>query len=282
MYELEYRVYWPDGSQHWILDRGQIIYDKQGQPDRRIGISIDITAHRKAEEQLKETVRLRDNFLSIASHELQTPVTSMKVQAELFERRLRDEGNQAYAEQAGMISSRVDELSSLTGKLLDFTRMQKGQLQLEKEWFDISTLIEETVDALRDVTSHDIEIQGDSSYSVYADSFRIGQVLINLLRNAFKYSQDINKVIVRYRRVGQKLIVSVVDFGVGVSKEDQQKIFQRFYKGRDKKKATYPGFGVGLYISQQIIERHGGGIWVEDNEEGGSVFSFTLPLADSS
>ncbi len=281
LYEVEYRVVWPDGSLHWILDRGQIIFDENGVQDRRIGVSIDITQSKQVEQQLKETLRLRDNFLSIASHELQTPVTSMKVQAELFERQLSEAGDQAYAEQARKISERVDELSRLTGELLDISRIEEGKLQLEKELFPISGLIEDSANTFRHVSHHDIEIRGSGTQYVYADRFRIGQVLMNLLENAIKYSPDENKIIIRYRVDAGKVVVSVTDFGIGVSREDQQKVFQRFFKGKDKIKETYPGFGVGLYISLKIVERHGGGIWVEDNKGKGSVFSFSLPLADA-
>lgn len=231
-------------------------------------------------EQLKEAVKLRDTFFSIASHELQTPVTSMKIRSELFERQLQDADDPRYIEQVGKINSQIKHLSKLTSKLLDVSRIQRGKLTLEKEFFSLDELIEETQEALNHVSQHDIEVQGKTETKICVDRNRIGQVLTNLIGNAIKYSPHAGRVIVRYGQKNSEVKVSIVDFGIGISEEDQQRIFERFFKGGEGDKDTYPGFGIGLYISSQIIERHGGEIWMEDNPEGGLIFSFSLPVSD--
>jgi PAS domain S-box-containing protein len=279
-YEVEYRVCWPDGSLHWLMARGRLLRDPQGRPYRRIGITMDITPHKEAEQKLKEAISLRDDFLAIASHELQTPLTSIKMKVELFERKLMQMNNHVLAEQARNISSDVDRLSSLTSSLLDVSQLQKEGLSLDMNNFSLGKLIEEKVEILQSISHHVIEVHGQAELEVYADRFRIGQVLTNIIENAIKYSPDANRIVVRYEEAAGKVIVSVVDFGIGVPKEDQQRIFERFFKGSSDSKNTYPGFGIGLYVSRQIVERHGGGIWVEDNPGGGSVFSFSLPASE--
>ncbi len=276
-YAIEYRVYWPDNSKHWILARGQVLRDENDEPYRFIGITIDITESKEAEEKLKEAVRIRDEFLAIASHELQTPVTSVRTQSELLELQLKRDGEQEYAGQAAKINKGINQLSKFIANLLDFSRMQEGKLQLEKGDFSLNEVIKERVEAIQPITDHDIVVESENDISVYGDEFRIGQVITNLLNNAIKYSPEPEKIIVRAEEEQNKVTVSVVDFGVGVSEHERETIFQRFYKGDKPLKTTYPGFGIGLFISSQIVEQHGGDIWVEDNNGKGSEFKFTIP-----
>lgn len=279
IYNAEYRVIWPDDSVHWLTGRGQCLYDEDDQPYRFIGVTVDITQHKLSQEDLKEAVSLRDNFLSIASHELKTPVTSMKTRAQLVERQLRDEGYRDYADQLQKINNDIDQLTILTGNLLDISQLRKEGLAMEKHTFPLSDLIEEIVEMLQPVSHHTIETDGLMDCAPYADRNRIGQVLTNLLENAIKYSPEADKVVVRCHHEEDEVIISVVDCGIGISDKEKQSIFKRFYKGGGKNKNTFPGFGIGLFISTQIIEHHGGDIWVEDNGEQGSIFSFSLPMA---
>lgn len=279
--EVEYRVHWPDGSEHWLLSRGKVLNDTVEQMRKMVGITIDITNRKEIEAQLKRAVRIRDDFLSVAAHELQTPVTSIKARAELFERKLRDAGHTHWAEHAGKIHERIQQLSRLTGRLLDISRISEGKFSLQHSVFPLKELIEETVEALEQISTHHIELQVYSAAQVHADRYRIGQVMTNLLENAIKYSPQADRILVRIEEVTgeQQVAVSVVDFGIGVREDEKRRIFERFYKGSGGGRETYPGFGIGLFISAQIIELHGGGISVKDNNGRGTVFTFKLPVA---
>lgn len=281
-YNIEYRVNRSDNSTHWIQARGQVITDDDDRPYRFIGITLDITDSKEAEEKLKQAVEIRNEFLSIASHELQTPITSVKTLTELLELQLKEDGEEAYADQVSNINNSITQLSKLTSKLLDFSRLQEGKLQLEKNDINLSEVIQEKVNAIQPTTDHEIEVEIEAGDEIIlpADDLRIGQVLSNLLNNAIKYSPEDEKIIVRATEEEDRVTVSVVDFGVGVSEHERETIFQRFYKGSDPIKNTYPGFGIGLFVSSQIVEQHGGEIWVEDNNGNGSEFKFTLPKYD--
>lgn len=279
LYEVEYRVIWPDDSLHWLLVRGYSIVDEEGAPERRIGIIIDITHHKETEQRLKEAVRARDDFLSVASHELQTPITSIKTRAQLLQMRLENNGEKGYSAEAAKITEQIEQLSRLSDNLLDISRIREGKLKLEKEIFAMGDLVDETIDNFKDLSHHSIVVNGSAEQKVYADKYRIGQVLTNLLSNAIKYSREADKIIIDVWQEGEDVFVSVTDFGIGISESDQEKIFNRFYRGSDDIKNTYPGMGIGLYISAEIIERHNGAIKVESNKDQGAVFTFALSAA---
>lgn len=279
-FKVEYRVQHSDGSLRWILARGQTLTDSDGQPYRFIGITLDITESKEAEKKLKEAVRIRDDFLAIASHELQTPITSVRTLSELLELKLKKDGEQEYAGQAAKINKGINQLSKFIANLLDFSRIQEGKLQLEKSDLILNDLIKDTVESIQPISDHDVIIEAVDNISVHVDEFRIGQVITNLVNNAIKYSPESEKIIVRAKEKEDQVIVSVVDFGIGVSEHERETIFQRFYKGNQPHKKTYPGFGIGLFISSQIVQQHGGDIWVEDNNGKGSEFKFSLPKND--
>jgi len=155
---------------------------------------------------------------------------------------------------------------------------------LNKERFDLDTLVERTVNAMQASTpQHTIVKEGRLQQRVVADASRIEQVLINLLTNAAKYSPDGKKVIVHVSERTGEAIVSVQDFGMGIAKKDHNTIFERFYRGTGmndfEKSEKTKGFGLGLYISAEIIRKHDGKIWVESVPDKGSTFYFTLPLS---
>jgi signal transduction histidine kinase len=157
--------------------------------------------------------------------------------------------------------------------------MQTGQLDYREERFDLDTQVQEIVETVQETTqTHHLLLEGQTQAEVFGDRDHIGQVLINLLNNAIKYSPQADKVLVRVAISQNNALVSVQDFGIGIAKEHQHKIFERFYHVTDHEEKTYPGLGIGLYISCEIIKRHGGQIWVESKKGEGASFYFTLPL----
>src|SRR5699024_3518786 len=156
------------------------------------------------------------------------------------------------------------------------------KLDLQPGIFPLGELVAETVEALDHISAHRIELHEHCSAQVRADRYRIGQVLTNLLENAIKYSPQTERIEVHIveQAGGRQVAVSVVDSGIGVREAEKRRVFDRFYKGSGEGRETYPGFGIGLFISAQIIKRHGGSISVEDNNGQRSVFTFTLSTAD--
>ena len=177
------------------------------------------------------------------------------------------------------INKQTDRLTSLINDLLNTSKIQAGKLLLEKKAFNLSELVAKTVVDFQYVTeTHQIIKEGEMKEQVFGDQSRIEQVLANLITNAVKYSPKADKVIVRVRTDKKNAIVSVQDFGFGIEKRDQAKVFERFYRTNDKEEMSVAGFGLGLYISAEIIKGHHGKIWVESAKGKGSTFYFTLPL----
>lgn len=157
--------------------------------------------------------------------------------------------------------------------------MQSGTLAFREASFDLDELVQETVENVQATsTSHHLCVQGASHAQVYGDRDRLGQVLINLVTNAIKYSSQANRVIVRLSSDREQAEVAVQDFGIGIAGAHHERIFERFYQVTDPQEKTYPGLGIGLYVARTIVERHGGCLWLESAKGTGSTFHCTLPL----
>ncbi len=250
-------------------------YDKTIVDDGRDEISTLIAVFNNLLQQVKENQQRKDEFISIVSHELKTPLTSVKGYLELMDTMEDRQPNKQFV-QKGL--QNVRKLETLIRDLLDVSKIQSGQLQLNMKEFTIDDLLEETIDAIQMVSAtHQIIWENHlNDEIVTADRHRIEQVLTNLLSNAIKYSPGEKRVFVYSKKTDSEIIVKVKDFGIGVPKEEQINIFERFYRSKDMS-VTILGFGLGLYICKDIITRHNGKIWVE-SEESGSAFYFTLPL----
>ena len=232
----------------------------------------DITDRKKMEKQKEE-------FISIASHELKTPVTSLKAYAQILEDSFKKAKDRRSAELLEKMNNQVDRLTTLITDLLDFTRIQGEKLQLRAENYNLNELISEVVEEMQRTTRiHKIVTKLDKSLQMSGDRYRTGQVLTNLLSNAIKYSPHAKKIIVS-SKIDQNLItVCVQDFGIGIKKDLLNKVFERFFRVSESKLNTFPGLGLGLYIAAEIIKRQGGTINVESTDGKGSTFCFSLPI----
>ncbi|MFD2287024.1 PAS domain-containing protein [Pedobacter petrophilus] len=244
----------------------------EGQFKDQILLAIeDITEKREIE-------RRKDDFLSIASHELKTPLTTIKGYVQAMERMIPENAGERFANMLGKTSQYLDRLDNLIAELLDVSRIQTGNIELHKMPFDFDKMVKETVDIIQSASgNHQIQITGNSEILVSADESHIIQVLNNLLSNAIKYAPKADKVRVHISKVSEFVKVSVTDKGMGISAEDQKKIFERFFRAVEIQQ-SFPGMGIGLYICEQIIKNHNGTIWVESEKGKGSTFSFTLPI----
>jgi PAS domain S-box-containing protein len=277
-YYLEYRFRRHDGEYRWLSESGAPRYTPEGKFDGFIGSCIDI-------HEMKMLEQRKDDFIKMASHELKTPVTSIKGYVQLLlsmyndhEKRKDDVPDSAVRSSLEVIDKQIVKLTRLMSELLDLSRIDTGKLDLQMTAFDLNELVEETVDDIRLTTGHTIEVQLDGEAIVYGDQDRISQVLVNLLTNAIKYSPGSTSISVEVKCSGNDLAtVSVADRGIGINLKDQEKIFERFYRVEGKSEQTYPGFGIGLFIASEIIQRHHGTIGVSSEKGKGSRFTFILP-----
>ena len=278
-YDVENRLLRKDGKYLWHLTRAVALKDENGEIKMWVGAKTEI-------QKIKEEEERKGDFIKMVSHELKTPVTSIKGYVQMLLSMLKDNPE---TEVAGLpllssltrIDSQVLRLTRLITEMLDLTRLETGKLELKKELFGLEELVNETVkDITYTNTKHIINIHTDFNGMVYGDKDRLGQVLINLINNAIKYSTDNNQIDVNiYQPENNLIAVSVKDYGIGINKKDQLKIFERFFRAGGMSEHTYAGFGIGLYIANEIIERHQGFISVDSEEGKGSTFTFTLPLA---
>ncbi len=235
-------------------------------------------AERKRE--VERALELRDKFLSIASHELKTPVTMIKGPVQLLSSRLPEAVRSEHKldRPLQILGRNVDRMADLIKQLLDVSRIETGQLDLHIEEFDLVEGVREVVDEMAE-TLPKFDFVFDTSggpLNVRADRSGIRQVVQNLLSNAVRYSDGSGRVEVSVRESGSEAMVTVRDYGIGVPEGQRERIFE-MYSRADNANQNYGGLGLGLYISRSIVERHGGRIWVEGAEERGSIFCFTLP-----
>lgn len=256
----------------WLLITSTAVLDGTGRPWAALSVLHDVT-------QFKEQERRKDEFIAMASHELRTPLTSLRGFLHLLGQRLRKQEDQQALAYLERVNRQVTRLSKLVTDLLDISRMQTGQLDYSMEPFQLDALAREVVEAVQEGTaSHRIQLEGQTCASVLGDADRVGQVLINLLTNAIRYSPNAARIIVRLSADQTDASVSVQDFGPGIAREHQQKIFERYYQVSDSSHQPFAGLGIGLYLASEIIKRHHGTIRVESVPGRGSTFSFTLPI----
>lgn len=236
------------------------------------GIIRDITDR-------KELERRKDEFISTASHELKTPITSMKIFTEILQKIFEKNKNRQTMRYLSRIDEQINRLTDLINDLLDVSRIQSGKLSLRKEWFSLQKLIRETVEIFQATAeTHKIILRGQMRERVFADKGRISQVLVNLLSNAVDYSPNDSKIIMTIKPRKNEAFVSIKDYGPGIAKKHQEKIFDPFYRINEAGVKSRPGLGMGLYISAGIIKHHGGELGVKSREGQGSTFYFTIPI----
>jgi PAS domain S-box-containing protein len=233
------------------------------------GSTRDITTRKQLESQ-------KDDFMAIVSHELKTPVTSIKAFTQVLQNRFTRVGDGKSALLLGKMDAQINKLTSLIRDLLDVTKIEGGQLQFNEDFFSFDELVDDVIEEIqRSANKHPIEKQGATKKTIYGDKDRIEQVITNFLTNAIKYSPHAGKIIVKSFFEKGYVTLCVQDFGVGIPKESQQQVFERFYRVSGNE--TIPGIGLGLYISAEIIRRQRGTIWVESELGKGSTFCFSLP-----
>jgi signal transduction histidine kinase len=226
----------------------------------------------------QNAISIRDEFISVASHELKTPVTSLKMYTQIIQKQLALRGETILLAPLSKMNTQIDKLTLLINDLLNISRIQLGKLEFNEEYFNLQDIVEDTVDSVQASTqTHTIHLKGSIHKKVWGDKDRISQVITNLLTNAIKYSPHANSVEIKIHAGKKMAEVCVCDYGIGIEEEQQKKIFNRFYRVVGAEEKTFPGLGIGLYISAEIIRRHGGDISVKSKKGKGSTFIITLP-----
>lgn len=258
------------GKKTMLLNAYRI--ELEGQFKDQILLAIEDVTDRK------EIERRKDDFLSIASHELKTPLTTVKGYIQMLERLVPDEASEKYKSVLAKTALYLNRLNNLIAELLDVSRIRSGNIEIHQTLFDFDQMAGETVEAIQTAANHHkVTIVGAANTKVLADESHIIQVVNNLLSNAIKYAPDAEEVTVHIAKVSNYIKFSVSDKGMGISADDQKKVFERFYRAGAIQQ-HFPGMGIGLYICDQIIKNHGGSLWVESEVGKGSTFSFTLPI----
>jgi len=271
-YEYEVRIFWPDESMRWIRTKGMVLFNDKNQPERMLGTIVDITESKRDEER-------KNDFIAMASHELKTPLTSLKAYIQLLEVKLSGSSDPFVITSLTKALNQVNKMGALVHSFLDLSKIEPGKLQLKKNVFDINKLAQDIIAESRVIAgTHSLKFSANGDIEVHADREKIGQVISNFISNAIKYSPKGSTVTLATEAIENHVRVSVADQGIGIKPRDQEKIFQRFYRVEDDDMKHVAGFGIGLYLSSEIIHRHKGQISVESEEGKGSIFSFTLPL----
>lgn len=282
-YECEYllrRV--SDGEYRWHLSRAQPLRSIDGAIIKWVGSTTDIDDQKRQSTTLMEALRVRDEFLSIASHELKTPLTALKLQLEMAKHWVGTDPSHALRTQITRMldasDRQIDSLTGLINDLMDLSQIQAGALKLRPERLDLAELVRNALDRLSlplAVSGCKLELIEKGSVSGNWDRQRLDQVIVNLLTNALKYGMG-KPVVIRVDSLDGLARLSVRDQGVGIASENHLRIFERYE--RCEGDSGVRGLGLGLYIAQQMVSAHRGRIWVESKLGSGSVFRVDLPM----
>ncbi|MDE2590712.1 MAG: PAS domain S-box protein [Patescibacteria group bacterium] len=259
------------GKRVMLLNARRLIQHSSNSP--MILLAIEDITERKALD------RQKDDFISIASHELKTPVTSIKIYGEILKKHPIIKKDKKASFLLTKMDQQLNRLNELVASFVNVYRVQTGKLKLHKTHFSIDNLVAETIGNFQYVVSEYSLIRvGEANVKVYADRDRINQVLVNLISNAIKYSPNSKNVEVIVSTDKKRVTIAVKDYGIGIPKDSQSKVFERFYRVMGEKEKDISGLGLGLYLSREIILQHNGNIWFTSEENKGTTFFFTLPL----
>lgn len=250
-----------------------IVRDLEGKIIGMVEIARDITEQKMAEQR-------KDTFIGMASHELKTPLTTIKGFAQLLKRQMKRLGLEEQATILTKIEGQINALTGLVNELMDVSKIQAGKLEYTRDVVDIDELIRSVAEMLQQTSNqHMIKVSGKTQRKLVGDQARLEQVFTNLITNAIKYSPQANRVDIWIGNAQDRIIVKIRDYGIGMPPEEVERIFERFYRANTAKNQGIGGLGMGLYISREIVERHGGKILVESKEGEGSTFCVELPFS---
>jgi two-component system, chemotaxis family, CheB/CheR fusion protein len=260
------------GHKVLLLNGSRILHQQERIKDHLILLTMyDITSRRELERQ-------KDALPGIVSHELKAPLTSAKLYIYLLRRNVVKREEEQAAIHLEKLEKQISLLSFFVNDLVDTTAIEKGMLRMNLAPFAINDLVQSVVEKFRlTYPALSLFLEKEADTEVYGDQMRTGQVLVNLLSNAVKYSQPDGHIHVKVKVDEDLVTVSVRDHGVGIPRDQQERIFERFYHAREAQQERVTGLGLGLFIARQIVKQQGGRIWVESTPGEGATFFFTIP-----
>ena len=269
----DYQIIPKNSDKHkWLNTTGNVEMNDQGEVTGVIGTILDITE--KKEDDLR-----KNDFIGMVSHELKTPLTSLSGYAQMMQMKAERNGDDANKATVGKIINQVKKMNSLINGFLNVSRLESGKIHLNKTDFDLIELIEEIIEETQlSTTSHQFKFNAGASIVINADRDKLGTVLSNLLSNAVKYSPKATEVKIGCRLNGDKVLISIQDSGMGIQAHELDKLFDRYFRVENKENRHISGFGIGLYLSSEVIKRHGGRIWSESEYGNGATFYCELNL----
>lgn len=269
-FEIEYTL--PNLGKRTLLLNARKFY-RQINATQTILLAIeDVTKAKHYEKQ-------KDEFASVIMHELKGPVSTIDGYLQLLSGHLTRRGDKKLLGYTKSMETQIHRLTSLINGLLNSSKIRAVGFKFQNEVFELNELIAQTIkDVQKTSTTHELINKSHIERYVRGDRERIAQVLVNLLINAIRYSPNASKVIVTTSLKQGNIIISVEDFGIGISKINQKKVFERFFRLNNSSKETFYGVGLGLDISSQIVRHHKGKKWIQSTEGNGSLFNFSLPI----
>lgn len=261
----------------WIKFKGKAYFNFAGGAYRFVGTSLDITVQKLHDEATVELLKQKDDFISIASHELKTPITSLKASLQLIDRMKDDPSPKVLNKLIELSNRSLSKVSILIEDLLNASRFNQGQLHVNRTKFVLSKIIDDCCHHIRAAGIYSIKTTGDLELEVFADGERIDQVVVNFVNNAVKYAPEEKEILIHIEKIDDTAKVSISDNGPGIPAEKIPHLFERYYRV-DTSGLQYSGLGLGLYICAEIIRKNNGEIGVNSELGKGSTFWFTLPL----
>ncbi len=273
-YDIEYPLRgFHDGKLRWVKGIGNFVLDNEDKPRYFTGVLLDITVHKQDEIR-------KNDFISMVSHELRTPLTSLQGYIQLLTSNAKKTDDTFSVIKLDKAHTQVKKMTALINGFLNVSRFEAGKIYLNEQEFEMNDLLNEIVKEITPtIANHNIVLLPGPPLSVKADRDKIGQVVNNYLSNAVKYSAQGKNIEISCKKLNSAIEVSVKDEGMGIKLQDQEKLFDRYYRIESIDTQTISGFGLGLYLSAEIIQRHRGKVWVESEVGKGSTFYFSLPLS---
>ena len=271
-FTIEYQIKPLDGGKpRWINSSGQVNKNNDGEPVSLSGIMVDIT-EQKADEQRK------NDFIGMVSHELKTPLTSLSAYIQMLQIKAAKGEDDLLVNALNKSNAQVKKMNKMINGFLNVSRLESGKILVIKNKFNIDELLREILEETKvTISTHTILFSPCDQINVHADRDKISSVITNLVSNAVKYSPNGTKIDITCTVDDSHVKVSVIDEGIGITPEDSSKLFERFYRVQNSTTNIISGFGIGLYLSAEIIQRHDGEIGVDSTPGLGSTFWFTLP-----
>ena len=257
----------------WLRSLGRVRKDEDGEYSLFSGVVMDITEQKKDDQR-------KSDFIGIVSHELKTPLTSLSAYIQLLQLYAKKNEDKFAANSLDKAHKQIGKMNTMINGFLDVSRLEAGKMQIDKQYFDMATLIKDIEEeSVASISSHHVVFASIKPIFIDADRDKIGHVINNLISNAVKYSPARTTISIGCTTRNGTVVVSVRDQGIGIAESDGKRLFERYYRVESEYTKSISGFGIGLYLSAEIIKRHHGKIWLESELNKGSTFYFSVPLA---